>query len=150
MENNGRSKSDDCPVVVLIDDDEDSRAIYRTMLSAAGVDVVTASDEEVGLLVCRAARPAVVLLNIDLTRLTGFVATQQDQREPALRRARIIALTCLAWEHEPKRLRDAVFDRVLMKPILPVVVRDVVLAALSAPRRRSGEWSIRSPVTLTR
>jgi hypothetical protein len=79
-----------------------------------------------------------------------LIDNDEDSREPALRRARIIALTCLAWEHEPKRLRDAVFDRVLLKPIPPVVVRDVVLAALSAPRRRSGEWRIRSPITLAR
>jgi CheY-like chemotaxis protein len=137
MGKNGRSDPDDCPVVVLIDNDEDSRVIYRTMLSAAGVDVVTANDGESGLLAWRAASPAVVLLNIDLPRFAGFLATPHDQREPALCHARIIALTSRAWKHESQGLRDIGFDDVLFKPIPPDVVRDAVLAALAAPRRTS-------------
>lgn len=138
-----RSGTDGCPVVVLIDDDEDARFIYRVMLSTAGLEVVTANDETAGLVACRVARPDVILLDIDLPTFASFLFAQFVRQEPELRHARIIALTCRAWEGESLALHLADFDRVFLKPVLPDDVRAAVLAATNdlnrfARRRVSG------------
>jgi CheY-like chemotaxis protein len=119
-------------VVLLVDDDENSRLIYRTVLAHAGIEVMTASDGAVGLLVGRSIKPRVIVLDIGLPTLDGFEVMKQLRQDAGFDGATIIALTGRAMAHEQHELRTAGFDRVLLKPIEPSVVLSVVREALDA------------------
>ena len=119
-------------VVLLVDDDENSRLIYRTVLAHAGIEVMTASDGAVGLLVGRSVKPRVIVLDIGLPTLDGFEVMKQLRRDASFNGATIIALTGRAMAHEQHELREAGFDKVLLKPIEPSLVLDAVRQALES------------------
>ena len=119
-------------VVLLVDDDENSRLIYRTVLARAGIEVMTANDGAVGLLIGRSVKPRVIVLDIGLPTIDGFEVLKQLRKDAAFHDATIIALTGRAMAHEQHELREAGFDKVLLKPIEPRLVLDAVREALES------------------
>ena len=59
------------PVVLLVDDDLDTRELYQALLTHAGFRVVTAADAEAGFTVATSLRPAVVVADFRLPRANG-------------------------------------------------------------------------------
>jgi CheY-like chemotaxis protein len=128
-----QSDGNDGPtVVLLVDDDENSRLIYRTVLAHAGIEVVTAGDGAVGLLVSRSVKPRVIVLDIGLPTIDGFEMMKQLRKDKAFGGPTIIALTGRAMAHEQHELRAAGFDKVLLKPIEPRLVLEAVREALES------------------
>jgi DNA-binding response OmpR family regulator len=124
------------PVVLLVDDDEDSRLIYRTILRQAGFEVVTVGDGLAALTVANLIEPSVIVLDIGLPTLDGIdvlKAIRQDERLCAIP---VISVTGRAMVHEQPLLRDAGFDDVLLKPVEPAVV----LRAVQAQLDRAPAW----------
>lgn len=120
------------PLVLLIGGDADSRLIFRTRLSDAGIEVITANDCATGLMVARCTSPDVVLLDVDLpadgsedvARTIGVSGQQGD--------ARVIALTRNPAADIRFDLQRDLFDQVLIKPIDPQCLLEAVFALLSA------------------
>ena len=54
------------PVVLLVDDDPDTRELYQASLTHAGFRVVTAADAEAGFTVATSLRPAIVVADFRL------------------------------------------------------------------------------------
>ena len=129
------------PGVLLIEDDDDARLIYRTILVHAGLDVTTACDGLAGLVAASVVQPSVIVSNIELPRLDGLELLKRIKRDPRLRTIPIIALSGRAMSHDRSKLRDAGFDEVLLKPIDPrgvlaAVRRQLAGKQQTAPTRR--------------
>ena len=62
--------------ILLVDDDDDSRLIYRTYLAKAGHEVVTVSDGAAVLRVASIVGPNVIVLDIRLPNLDGIALSQ--------------------------------------------------------------------------
>ena len=108
--------------ILLVDDDDDSRLIYRTYLAKDGHEVVTVGDGAAVLRVASIIGPTVILLDIALPTLDGIAILKRIRCHPGLRATPVIALTGRAMTHEQHRLREAGFDEVLLKPIEPAAV----------------------------
>ena len=59
-------------LVILVHGDEQGRLLYRTALSQAGFEVITATDAETALLVARFIATDVILLDADLQALSSL------------------------------------------------------------------------------
>jgi len=118
------------PTVLLVEDDDDSRLIYRTILGSAGLEIVTAGDGAAGLRVASILRPSVIVLDIGLPLLDGVGVLRAIRRDPLLRATPVIALTGRVLVHEQHALADAGFDHVLLKPIEPAAVLAAIQARL--------------------
>ena len=71
------------PTVVIVDDHEDFRDSARALLEAEGFEVLgEASDGTEALAAVAALRPGVVLLDIQLPGLDGFVVAEQIASVP--------------------------------------------------------------------
>lgn len=117
--------------VLLIDDDEDSRIMYRTILAHAGIEVVTVTDGGDGLQVARAVKPSVIVVDIGLPTMSGLEVLQQVRQDSSLSETTVIALTGRVLQEEQRELADAGFDNILMKPIEPTTVLAAVVDALA-------------------
>lgn len=117
--------------VLLIDDDEDSRIMYRTILAHAGIEVVTVTDGGDGLQVARAVKPSVIVVDIGLPTMSGLEVLQQVRQDSSLSETAVIALTGRVLQEEQRELADAGFDNILMKPIEPTTVLAAVVDALA-------------------
>lgn len=117
------------PLVLLVDGDADSRLTLRIALADAGIEVITANDGAVGLMVARYTSPEVVLLDLDfladglegVARSIGVIGQQRD--------ARVIALTRSPAADIRIDLQRNLFDQILIKPIDPQCLLEAVCEA---------------------
>lgn len=115
---NGRTVSTP-PVILLVEDDEDNRTIYRTILEHSGYRVVLATDGLEALRRVAEARPALVLMDITIPLLDGWEVTRRLRADSATRSLLVVALTAHAMV-EDRAVADGIgFDGYLAKPVEP-------------------------------
>ena len=66
------------PLVMVVEDDEDSRFMMRTLLEMNGYRVVEAQDGQEALEVAARARPELILTDLQLPRLNGIEVTRRS------------------------------------------------------------------------
>jgi CheY-like chemotaxis protein len=110
------------PTVVLVDDHEDSAAMYAIGLLTMGFQSVTAASAEDGFeRVCRLKSNVVVVL-VSLAGMSGLDLTHRLRGDARTRGARIIVLAGHALGGIKDKAEAAGCDRFLVKPCLPDVL----------------------------
>lgn len=107
------------PALLLADDFEDGRELYREYLEFNGYRVVTAVDGVDAVEQARAALPVLLLLDIQMPRMSGVEALQVLKRDPAFARVPAVALTAHALDADRDAFLAQGFDTVVTKPCLP-------------------------------
>ncbi|HYE16196.1 MAG TPA: response regulator [Pyrinomonadaceae bacterium] len=107
------------PVVLLVDDFDDSRESIAIQLRAEGFDVIEAPDGLAAIEAARRKRPSLVLMDLSLPGLDGLSATCRLRELEGMREVPVVALTA----HSPETHRDAALavgcDEFLTKPVEP-------------------------------
>jgi len=119
--------------VLVVDDNPDVAESTATLLALFGHQVLTVGDGAQALLQAEGFRPDVVLLDIGLPGMDGYEVARRLRQLPALRDARLVALTGYGQASDRQRGRDAGFDEHLLKPVDPVQLAELVA---QAPRQR--------------
>jgi two-component system cell cycle response regulator DivK len=109
--------------ILLVEDNEDNRAVYTTILRYYGYEVVEAPSGEEGIEAARRIHPALILMDIGLPGIDGWEATRRLKRDPETRAIPIVALTAHALAEHRAESFAAGCDGYLAKPIEP---RDVL------------------------
>jgi CheY-like chemotaxis protein len=86
------------PMVVIVEDDENTREVFRTILEYTGHEVLDAPDGETGLALIRGARPDLVLLDLGLPVRDGRDVARALKADPATAGIPIIVETAAAEE----------------------------------------------------
>jgi response regulator RpfG family c-di-GMP phosphodiesterase len=79
--------------ILLVDDDPALRALLKTTFEVADVDVVEAESAEVARRKIRAARPDVIVLDVNMPGTTGLELCAELKGAPATREIPIVLLT---------------------------------------------------------
>ena len=108
--------------ILLVEDNEDNRIIYSTVLRHVGYDVVEAEDGAQALSLARSMRPDLILMDISIPQVDGWEATRILRGDPATSAIPIIALTAHALAHDRQRAAEGGFTAYLAKPIEPRAV----------------------------
>ncbi|MET0595682.1 MAG: response regulator [Polyangiaceae bacterium] len=77
-------------LVLVVEDEPDIRAIVAEYLTEAGFNVCVATDGETALQLIRTKRPAVVCLDLNLPRISGYDVCEQIRADPAIGDTRIL------------------------------------------------------------
>ena len=93
-------RMDDPPLVLVVDDDVDSRTLLEMALSMAGYDVATAVNGLDALDVARSRRPRVILLDLAMPVMDGFEFRARQLRDSSLARIPVI---CVSGRHDAAR-----------------------------------------------
>lgn len=122
--------------ILVVEDNEDNRVIYGTMLRAHGFVVQEAVSAEPALAAVRATPPDLILMDIGLPAMDGVEATRLLKGDPATAGIPILALTAHALLSERERAVQAGVDGYLVKPIgVAALIREVQRALEAvAPR----------------
>jgi CheY-like chemotaxis protein len=112
------------PLVLIVDDVEDTRMLYAETLAEAGFRVAEAFDGEHGLFKVGALTPSLIVMDISMPTLDGVEATRRLKADPGTATIPIVILSGHAQHLE--RAADAGADILLRKPCTP----DELLAAL--------------------
>ena len=84
--------------ILVIEDQDDLRAILRDFLTASGYDIVEAVDGGEGVAKARSQRPDLILMDIQLPVLDGYEATRQIKADPDLAETPVIAVSSFAMK----------------------------------------------------
>jgi CheY-like chemotaxis protein len=107
------------PLILLVEDYDDAREMYRDYLEYTGFRVETARDGREALTKARALKPDLVLMDLSLPGLDGFEATRVLKADPVTSHLIVVALSAHAFPVNGERARGAGCDGFIAKPCLP-------------------------------
>jgi CheY-like chemotaxis protein len=111
--------SADSKTVLLVEDNEDNRTVYRTILEHFGYDVVEARNGEDGIRMAREDHPDLILMDISIPVIDGWEATKILKAEEGTKHIPIIALTAHALATDRAKAEEVGCDGYLAKPCEP-------------------------------
>jgi two-component system cell cycle response regulator DivK len=118
--------------ILVVEDQEDNRAILRDLLTNVGFEILEAVNGEEGVRMAEAHRPDLILMDIQLPLIDGYEATRRIKAQEALRAIPIIAVTSYALSGDEGKARSAGCDAYVTKPFSPFDLLSVVRAHLPA------------------
>lgn len=121
-----------------MEDNEDNRIIYSTVLRHLGYVVIEAQDGVQAVELARRAQPDLILMDISIPRMDGWEATRILRGDPTTRAIPIIALTAHALSDDRERAAEVGFTSYLAKPIEP-------RAVVAEVRRWIGDGTAKKP-----
>ena len=125
--------SDDPPLILCADDDEDILSLVALRLRRAGYEVVQAQDGHVALELARSRRPAVAVLDVMMPRLTGHEVLAAIRADDDLRDLKVVLLSARVQEVDVERGMEAGADAYLAKPFRAEELLEQVRALLEDP-----------------
>jgi CheY-like chemotaxis protein len=112
--------------VLIVDDNYDNRAIYRSLLSHLGYEVIEASDGDGAIAVATEAHPDVILMDMSLPGRDGWSATRAIKDAPETASIPIIAFSAHASAEHRERAAQAGCDAYVAKPVVPREVAETI------------------------
>ena len=105
--------------VLIVEDQEDNRAILRDLLSKSGYDLIEATNGEEGVALAQSQRPDLILMDVQLPIIDGYEATRRIKSNAELRCIPVIAVTSYALSGDEAKARAAGCDAYVAKPFSP-------------------------------
>ncbi|OLC01138.1 MAG: hypothetical protein AUH30_00815 [Candidatus Rokubacteria bacterium 13_1_40CM_68_15] len=105
------------PVVLVVDDVEDSRELYVQYLSFVGYRLFSAANGLAGLELAALHNPDVVILDLSMPGMDGWDVCQRLKSQPSP--PRVIVVTGHGLRGTPQTDRELPCDAYFLKPCLP-------------------------------
>jgi two-component system cell cycle response regulator DivK len=106
--------------ILVVEDQEDLRAILRDFLSTSGYTVIEAVDGAEGVAKAKSDRPDLILMDIQMPIIDGYEATRRIKVDPALKQIPIVAVSSFAMKGDEEKARAAGCDHYVTKPYSPM------------------------------
>ena len=119
--------------ILIVEDNDDAREALRMLLELDGHVVEAAAEGVQALEIVRDKDPDVALVDIGLPGIDGFEVARRARAADA-KRPLLIALTGYGQPEDRRRASEAGFDSMLVKPVDPTALSDL-LATLEIPAR---------------
>lgn len=105
------------PLVLVVEDHEDTRYMLKYMLGISGFDVAEAENGVEAVELAERLRPGLILMDGSLPRLDGLSATRRVREMAALRDVPIVFLSGHAEPSAQAKAFEAGCDDYLVKPV---------------------------------
>ncbi len=116
MTSNAGHASSSGPLVLIVEDDPETRQFYAHALERHGFRTEQAHNGRQALEKAREDTPDLVLADIALPGMDGIELCRELRADVCTRAIRVIAITGYDDRHYPDRARSAGADQVLTKP----------------------------------
>ncbi len=112
--------------VLVVDDNIDSATTLALMLKAMGHEAAVSHDGPTAIETAYTFRPTLVLLDIGLPAMNGYMVAKHLRKIPALRGAVLAALTGYGEDQDRQRSKEAGFDRHFVKPVRIAALQELI------------------------
>lgn len=103
--------------ILIVEDNEVNRELFREILEMYSYEVVLAEDGEEGIEMAKAHKPDLILMDIQLPKIDGVQATKILKADDATKDIPIIALTAFAMKGDEEIFLEAGCATHITKPI---------------------------------
>ena len=105
--------------VLLVEDNEDNRIVYTTMLEHYGYQVVETANGEDAVRIATREVPDLILMDISIPGIDGWTATERLRGDPRTANIPVVAVTAHALPEHRARAENLRCDGYLTKPCEP-------------------------------
>lgn len=112
--------------ILYVEDNELNRKIVRDLLRHTSYRLIEALDGEAGVTLALEQRPDLILMDVQLPKISGFEATRRLRAEPATAGTPIVAITSFALSGDEQRAADAGASAYLAKPYSPFALLTLI------------------------
>ena len=106
--------------ILYVEDNEMNRKIVRALLKNTAYRLVEAHDGEAGVAAALAEKPDLILMDVQLPKMSGIDATKQLRATPATAATPILVITSFALSGDEQKAKDAGATGYLAKPYSPM------------------------------
>ena len=108
--------------ILYVEDNELNRRLVRDLLKRTTYQLIEAHDGEAGIATALAERPDLILMDIQLPKVSGLDAMRRLRAEAATAVTPMIALTSFALSGDEQKAKDAGATAYLTKPFSPLAL----------------------------
>jgi two-component system, cell cycle response regulator DivK len=105
--------------ILYVEDNEVNRRLVQDLLRPTSYRLLEANDGESGMAVARQERPDLILMDVQLPKVSGIEATRVLRGEPATANTPIIAITSFALAGDEEKAIAAGATAYMAKPYSP-------------------------------
>ena len=105
--------------ILYVEDNEMNRKIVRDLLKRTAYQLIEAFDGEAGVALALEARPDLILMDIQLPKISGLEAMRRLRAAAATAATPMIAITSFALSGDERKAKDAGATAYLAKPYSP-------------------------------
>ncbi len=105
--------------ILYVEDNEANRKIVRQLLKNTSYRLIEAYDGEEGVATALEQKPDLVLMDIQLPKISGMEAIRRIRADAAMAHTPIIAITSFALSGDDQKAREAGATAYLAKPYSP-------------------------------
>jgi len=112
--------------ILHVEDNEFNLKIVRQLLSRTSYRLIEAVNGEEGVAAARNELPDLILMDIQLPKISGLEATRQLRADPKTAHIPIIVITSFALSGDSEKAKEAGASAYLAKPYSPRQLLEVV------------------------
>ncbi|HSS70531.1 MAG TPA: response regulator [Casimicrobiaceae bacterium] len=105
--------------ILYVEDNEYNRKIVRQLFSASSYRLVEAHDGEDGVAVAQKELPSLILMDVQLPKMSGLDATRTLKADARTKDIPVIIITSFALSGDRERAAEAGATNYLAKPYSP-------------------------------
>ena len=105
--------------ILYVEDNEANRMIVRDLLKRTTYQLIEAYDGEAGVAKAAEARPDLILMDIQLPKISGLEAIKRIRAQAPTAATPIIAITSFALSGDDQKAKEAGATAYLAKPYSP-------------------------------
>ncbi|HXU51308.1 MAG TPA: response regulator [Casimicrobiaceae bacterium] len=105
--------------ILYIEDNEYNRKIVRQLVTRTTYRLIEANDGESGVEIAQKELPSLILMDVQLPRMSGLDATRMLKSDPRTSAIPIIIITSFALSGDREKAAAAGADSYLAKPYSP-------------------------------
>ena len=112
--------------ILHVEDNELNRKIVRDLLKRTSYRLIEAHDGEAAVTTALEHSPDLILMDIQLPKLSGIEATRRLRAKSATATIPIIAITSFALSGDDQKAKDAGASAYLAKPYSPFTLLELI------------------------
>jgi len=105
--------------ILYVEDNEPNRMLVRDLLRRTTYNLIEAFDGEEGVAKALEVRPGLILMDVQLPKISGLEAIRRLRTEPVTAETPIIAITSFALSGDDKKAKEVGATAYLSKPYSP-------------------------------
>ncbi|KPK07719.1 MAG: histidine kinase [Betaproteobacteria bacterium SG8_39] len=105
--------------ILYVEDNEANRMIVRDLLKRTQYQLIEAHDGEAGVATALEKKPDLILMDIQLPKISGMEAMRRIRAEASMADTPIIAITSFALSGDEQKAKEAGATAYLAKPYSP-------------------------------